>query len=215
MIFAAGVLAIVVGACGGGDGESASSSASGTEPGSGGATTSTTGATATSVPTTAATSVPTTTTTTLLNGFELIANTSADPAAPVSEVGTPDVAAAAAIAGELAANDIPLAGAAIWVLPVVGSEERLLVFEIHAATTDSETEAGGDLFEVLVNSAVVAEAAVTRFVFHYFDTDDEGDFVFTMTMPLEALFRAVTEDADISDQILVKQRRLDGTEDSP
>jgi hypothetical protein len=133
----------------------------------------------------------------------------ATPAPPPVEVGSPDFEAADAIAADLGLGGILPDQGGIWVFPVAGTDERLLVFEVYPAAEDLESETNEDLFEAIVASQAVADAGVTRFVFHYFDADEQGEYVLTMTVPLDALVRFVTEGAEVDDEVLVEQRRVE------
>jgi len=80
-----------------------------------------------------------------------------------------------------------------------GSDDRLLVIEAGAAAAGfGEDPEGGDLIEALAASPTTQEAGLTRLVINYYDTDDEGAFALTMTLPMELLLGEVDEEVDIS-----------------
>jgi hypothetical protein len=120
------------------------------------------------------------------------------PAVGAISVGPTDVAAAAAIAAEMTAGGIELTGLEFWVFDVVDSDERLLVLEADASAGEASSDpTEGDFFGILRSSPTVAEAGLTRLVVNYRDSDAEGDYVLTMTIPMQELL-ALDDDGDIT-----------------
>jgi hypothetical protein len=167
--------------------------------------------------TTAATTGTTTTTPPEAAVFEEIiaASEAAVSQAPQSSIATPDFVAADAITAELAADGSDLTGVEVWVLPVVAGEERLLVLEIDPSATqlaDDDTEA---LLTALVGLDAVSEAGITRFVINYHDSDEQGEFVLTATLPYDELVRSVAEGADVGDSVQIQLVRVPGSAPTP
>jgi len=189
------VISMLGAACGGGSSNGVFES-----PGSQGSATS--GSDTRTEPDAASTTTTTTTTTPEYEDvFDLIAQSDLGnpPARSSSALGSADVATAAAIAAELVAGDVDLTGLELWVFDVVGSDDRLLVIEAGAAAAGfGEDPEGGDLIEALAASPTTQEAGLTRLVINYYDTDDEGAFALTMTLPMELLLGEVDEEVDIS-----------------
>ena len=144
------------------------------------------------------------------NPLDIIANADFTPSgdAPRSLVGTPDTRSAAAIADDLAAGGIDLTGVEVWVFPVTGSDERLLVFSVNPAAAGlSEDPTGGNLFEVLAAAPSLPDSGITRFVLNYYDSDDQGEFVLTTTVPMDLLLDSIANDTDVSEFVEMQLMR--------
>jgi len=159
-----------------------------------------------------------TTTTTLSSfeqTFEYLTTTEFDPGDdPLTGVGPPDFPTAEAITAELEETGVPLAGLEIWVFPVIGSDEKLLVLEINASVAE---EAGGGADsaseqalegDFLSSAPSIQEAGITRIVMNLYDSDDEGPFVMTITLPYDAWVASSTDGADVSDSVAMQIERL-------
>jgi hypothetical protein len=121
-----------------------------------------------------------------------------NPTPPDVVVGAADFDTAHAIAGEFTAAGIDITGLEFWVFDVIGSNDRLLVIEANASAEDAASESDdGDLFGILRSSPTVAETGLTRLVINYRDSDAEGPYVLTMTMPLQELLD-MGDDGDIT-----------------
>lgn len=130
------------------------------------------------------------TTTTTVSPLSALVDGASDPAAtPAGDLGAPDLDTSGAIAAELAAAGVDLAGVEVYVYPILGTGERMLVLAADAAAEQLAGEGSNDLFEALPTLPTLAAGSdITRFTLHYYDTDAEGAFVLTTTMPLQTLF---------------------------
>ena len=206
------VISMLAAACGGGssDGIFESPGSQGSATSGGETETAPSGDTGTEPD--AASTTTTTTTPEYEDVFDLVAQSDLGDPPPRSSsaLGSADVATAAAIAAELVAGDVDLTGLELWVFDVVGSDDRLLVVEASAAAAGfGEDPEGGDLIEALAASPTTQEAGLTRLVINYYDTDDEGAFALTMTLPMELLLGEVDEEVDISQFLDVQVIRVE------
>jgi hypothetical protein len=111
-------------------------------------------------------------------------------------IGSPDYATASAITADLVAAGVDLTGITLWVLPVVGTADRLLVVEITDAATGLEDDASDGVLGALAEAPSLDGSRIARLVINYHGADARGDFVLTTTVPMEAFIAFVTEGAD-------------------
>ncbi|MEX2419545.1 MAG: hypothetical protein WD652_04130 [Acidimicrobiia bacterium] len=192
------VLTLVVAACGGGDGSSNPLDTTSTAPGATSIATTTTNAPTTTLP-------PTTTTTVdpFLVDIYSIEPTPSPEATGVNAVlgGPPDEIATRLILADLEDDGIDLTGVEIYVWPISGTGESLVVIEFgDSAGLYAEDD---DQATLLVNSVlthpVVAEQNITRLVLKIAGTDEEGPYVFTMTALVEDMLRSLSTGASLEE----------------
>jgi hypothetical protein len=160
----------------------------------------------TSAPSTTAvtTSAPAETTTTTEpepeNPLDILAGMDfSGPGSPdgTGSIGSPDYATAAALTADLAAAGVDLTGITLWVLPVVGTADRLLVVEITDAATGLDDDGSEGPLVAIVEAPSLEGSGISRLVVNYHGTDARGDFVLTTTVPMDAFIAAITQSADI------------------
>jgi hypothetical protein len=100
---------------------------------------------------------------------------------------------------------VDLTGVEVWVWPVSGTGDVLLVIEgdDRAAAFADDPQTSNAVLRRLVQSDVLDTAGVTRVVIVYRGTDGEDPFTFTVTMPLGAIRRSLREGADIPQEDLL------------
>jgi hypothetical protein len=173
---------------------------------------STTAEPSTSVASTSATTVVETTTTTA-ESLPVIDEALMD-SVPAAELpggpealmsGAPDEASAAALRAELQGSDVDLTGVDVWVWPVSGTGDVLLVIEgdDRASAFVDDPQASDAVLRQLVESEVLDTAGVTRVVINYRGADEQGAFTFTVTMRLEVIRRSLSEGTDIPQEELL------------
>jgi hypothetical protein len=138
------------------------------------------------------------------------------PAAPLPDGpdvllgGAPNETAAASLLAELAGTGIDLSGLEIWIWPVSGSEDVLLVLEATENASGLADDSGTTevLLPALVGSSVLDTAGVTRIVVNYRGVDEEGPYTFTATYPLDAVRASLEAGTEIpEDEVRFQLRR--------
>jgi len=121
-----------------------------------------------------------------------------EPIELTSDLGASDEAAAAALHSELEAGGVDLTGMEMWVFDVNGSDDRLLVVDVNRGAEQVPEESdSADLLEVLIASPSFEETGVTRFVLNFFGTDQDGGFVLTTTMDIDAVVAASSSEEEL------------------
>jgi hypothetical protein len=138
--------------------------------------------------------------------FELIASLEPivpDPAATTADEllgGRPDRALAEALSGEISTAGVDLTGVELWVLPVTGTEGKLLVLEILDSAVGLVDDPGGDsVLDALVAAPSLDGSGITRIVMNYHGSDADGEFTLSATVDLASLIVGVTEGTDVGD----------------
>lgn len=113
--------------------------------------------------------------------------------------GAPNEAAAAALLAELGETGVDLLGVEVWVWPVSGTSDALLVLEADddAAGLAEDPGAADALLPAIVESSVLDTAGVTRIVINYRGVDGDGPYTFTATFSLDAARAAMRGGFDI------------------
>jgi hypothetical protein len=143
---------------------------------------------------------------------DLSAATAAAAATPPSEstLGSSDFAAAATI-GTALFSQLDSTGVELFVFPVIGTSDVLLVMEIDGAAINTEAEPTDlDLLVFLASDPSVGDAGITRFVANFHAVDDQGAVVITTTIPLPAIVEAVANGTDIADDAVIFQVTRNG-----
>jgi hypothetical protein len=148
------------------------------------------------------------------SGFEaMLARLDADPstAPPLQAsmaLGGPadDDAAAGIIADVETATGASVSGLFdLWVFPVIGSSDVLLILEVHEGAEDDSLP--DDFIEALVASPSAEAAGVTMFVLLIAGSDELGDFVMTSAVRWVDARAAIIDGVDITDRISVQLTR--------
>jgi hypothetical protein len=117
---------------------------------------------------------------------------------------------AAAIKAALMQAGVPL-DAEIYVLPIAGTDESLLVFQSGPISQQSsQAEDSSQVFLDIVTSPVAQAANVTQIVFNYADSDEQGPLVLTIGMSVETLGKLVDgtlTEAEIAERLLFSLER--------
>jgi hypothetical protein len=124
--------------------------------------------------------------------------------------GAPNETAAVALLAELEATGIDLSGLEIWVWPVSGTDDVLLVLEANENASDlaDNPDATDVLLPVLVGSSVLDTTGVTRIVINYRGVDEEGPYTFTATYPLDVVRASLEAGTEIpQDEVEFQLRR--------
>ncbi len=123
--------------------------------------------------------------------------------------GSPSYRAAAAFADELEQAGFDLTELEIWVWPVSGTGDTLLILAAGPTTPLLEDDAGADsLVEMMLSSPALADAGVTRMALVFESADAQGPFSVTYTVALDALRSALAEGRDLSaDEVVVQMTR--------
>jgi len=133
-----------------------------------------------------------------------------EPLRLTSDLGGADPAAAAALHSELEAGGVDLTGMELWVFDVNGSDDRLLVMDVNRGVEQvPEDSDSADLLEVLIGSPAFDESGVTRFVLNFFGTDDEGGFILTTTMDINALVAASAGEEELDTDALADLAQIE------
>lgn len=119
-----------------------------------------------------------------------------------------DTAAAESFTSALQQAGVDLTGVEVWVFPVSGTGESLLVFEVddraQAAAGSAEDDGGETLRRLLLSDPGLQAANVTRLVMNYHGTDDQGPFTMSFTLPISAIAEA---GGDITEDVLTQVTR--------
>ena len=219
-VIVAAVLAMLIASCGDGEGQPVFTTAGDTTTSSEADPTTTTtdeGTTTSSSSSTTTAADSTTTTTTTAPGttpvaeFVASAEISSPDLASAPLVGIPDEETASELHAEVSATGVDLTGVEFWILPVVGSDERLLVMEItEAALGLLEDPSGESVMTAIVDASSLEGAGITQFVVNYHGTDAEGEFVVTSTVAMDVLAAAAREGAEVGEDEMLVQLTRDG-----
>lgn len=118
--------------------------------------------------------------------------------------GAPDEVATQAIVSDLEADGVDLTGVTIFVWPVLGTGESLVVVEFDesaVAYADEENDQGNILIESVLAHPVIDLHNITRLVMRIVGTDEEGLFVFTVTALVEDVRQGIaTGESDAEGQ---------------
>jgi hypothetical protein len=157
---------------------------------------------ATSVPPTETPEPPATAEAGALARFNAIEPISPEPAGnPADDLlgGTPNTAAAEAITQALGAAGFSLQGIKIYVFPVTGTDESLMVLNFHE---DQQPALGDDakpFISAVIGAADAQALNVPRTAMNYFGSDELGPYRVTMAAPTQVLrdlaSGAITEEA--------------------
>jgi hypothetical protein len=121
-----------------------------------------------------------------------------EPIELTSNLGGADADAAATLHAELEAGGVDLTGMELWVFDVSGSDGRLLVIDVNRGSEQVPEESdSADIFEVLFAAPSFEESGITRFVLNFFGTDQDGGFVLTTTVDLNALLEASASQEEV------------------
>lgn len=151
----------------------------------------------------ASSSAPSTTVPELYIDFDAIPAAELDPPADPLDLllaGPPDDVAAQAVRADLDTTGLDLTGVEVWVWPVTGLDEPLLVVEVtDEAAGLAEVEGAADqLIIALLQSPAVEAAGTGRLALHYRGGDPEGTYVFTYTAEIDVLQAALDSGAGLS-----------------
>ena len=127
---------------------------------------------------------------------------------------TNDVAAKE-IKDSLQKSGVNLPGTDVYVFPVIDTKESLLVFEVDGAKASSAPSASSSndeskFLQVLGSLPAIKSANVTRVAINFTDTDKQGPYVLTMTMPmatLDLLAKGTLSPTQAQQQVLFYQTR--------
>jgi hypothetical protein len=142
------------------------------------------------------------------NGADLGEPIDVPPESLQSRIGCcPDEYTAAAITLGLEQAGVDLTGIEVAVLPVTGGDTSLLVLEVGddsvAPGLLTET-AGSDMSAALLALPEIEGASITQLVLVYRGTDEEGSFVMTFVVPIDALRDAYASGGDVGDALRVQ-----------
>jgi hypothetical protein len=124
--------------------------------------------------------------------------------------GSPDSVSAATITQGLEDAGFDLVGIEVSVWPITGMDASLIVMEVRdeAITVgDDESDDDDAFMKTLLAMPEIEEASVAEIVTVYRGVDDQGSFVFTVTMPISALEQALASGSEIEDDMLVQIER--------
>ena len=99
----------------------------------------------------------------------------------------PDRAKARALAKLLEANGWNMQGVAVYVWPVSGTKESLLIVNIDETQGAAPPPDPGPGFDALLKAPEIKQANVSRMVFVYRGRDEQGAYSATVTMPISAI----------------------------
>jgi hypothetical protein len=179
------VLALLVAASCGGDSSNPLSSTS-------------TGPESTTIAGTTTIAPPTTTTTVdpfLIDIYSIEPTPPSEPPTGVNALlgGAPDEIATQVILSDLEADGIDLTGVTIFVWPILGTGESLVLIEFGetAGTYAEDDDQATLLIESVLAHPVIDLQNVTRMVMRIAGTDEDGPYVFTMTALVEDMLQSL------------------------
>lgn len=116
--------------------------------------------------------------------------------------GTPNRRAAAFVSEQIKAAGLSQTGLEVFVLPISGTHDELLVVDMDAAAGAVYPTDPLPLLKALLTVQNLEIANVTRIAINYRGTDKDGPYVFTLTLPLSTAAQ-LTSGAISQDQALV------------
>lgn len=146
----------------------------------------------TTTPPTTTTLPPTTTTTVdpfIIDIYSIDPTPPAEPPTGVNALlgGPPDEITARVLLTDLEADGIDLTGVTIVVWPILSTGEALVVIEFGetALAYAEEDDPGTALIESILTHPLIDAQNITRLVMRIAGTDEEGPYVFTMTVRVD------------------------------